>query len=170
MDFGCEFSVEGPCDGTHSAGGSEFAVRLDDACSCTRSAKVRARTSVQYTKGGRFRAYLEPILIPTKANLRKGGYANASLRTRQREACVFRAPRSLDGSKRKVIQITSHFPSTKAPDPKKLCSGSPNTLPAISAPWSHGWGRVDVRYTWSDLRRPFICRWTLNLCVSCAPQ
>ena len=31
MDFCCEFSVEGRCDGTHRAGDNEFAVRLDDA-------------------------------------------------------------------------------------------------------------------------------------------
>ena len=31
VDFGCEFSVAGQCDGTHRAGGNEFAVRSDDA-------------------------------------------------------------------------------------------------------------------------------------------
>ena len=31
VDFGCEFYVEGRCDGTHRAGGCEFAVRSDDA-------------------------------------------------------------------------------------------------------------------------------------------
>ncbi len=31
VDFGCEFPVAGWCDGTHRVGGSEFAVRSDDA-------------------------------------------------------------------------------------------------------------------------------------------
>ena len=31
VNFGCEFSVAGRCDSTHRAGGSEFAVRSDDA-------------------------------------------------------------------------------------------------------------------------------------------
>ena len=31
VDFGCEFYVQGRCDGTHRSGGCEFAVRSDDA-------------------------------------------------------------------------------------------------------------------------------------------
>ncbi len=31
VDFGCKFSVEGRCDGTHRASSFEIAVRSDDA-------------------------------------------------------------------------------------------------------------------------------------------
>jgi hypothetical protein len=68
-----------------------------------------------------------------------------------------------DGSKREVIQITSHFPSTRSRIITKCVAARDNTLPAKTTPLSRGWGCVDVHYTWSDLRRPFTCLWTLNL-------
>jgi hypothetical protein len=76
--------------------------------------------------------------------------------------CVSCAPQSgRFKAKKNTNHISLHIHT--APDPNQVCSGSPNTLSAISTSWSRGWGPVDVHYTWSDLRRPFTCPWTLNL-------
>ncbi len=75
-----------------------------------------------------FRADLEPLLRPTNEI-----FAMEGAPTR-----VFRVARRENGSKRSDTDHIS-LPIHTASFPNQVCSGSPNTLPAISTPWSRGW-------------------------------
>ena len=81
---------------------------------------------------------------------------------------VHRANSSKTDSKQEVIQIKSQFPSLRRQIFNHVCNDSPNTLPAISTPRlslrSRG-GPVDVHYTGSNPRRPFICLRTMHLLI-----
>ncbi len=90
--------------------------------------------------------------------------AKSGQESQSRRSSVYRAPRSEDGSKRKVIHITSNSQSTR----RQILTKCVVARPTFSQSSPHpgvvaGWGPVDVCTRGRTRGDRFICLWTLNL-------